>query len=280
MNRAPSSPRLQMILNSINQLRPLPTNATRVLNALNDPNVSAGLVAEYLGLDQALSALILRIANSVTFGYTRTCTNLKDAVVRLGFKRVRSFVMGAATTGSTEKELSGYRLGTGELWNHAVATAMAAEWLSRRLSYPDSEEAYVAGLLHDMGKLVLDQYVLSDYTRIVEVMSVYKYNLWQAERELLGIDHATVGGLMAERWEFPPILVESISCHHSPGIANIKPALPAIVNFANSIACRSSKSVLDMFNQVVQPETAGILRLDGPSLQRVESGLSAFLGMS
>jgi putative nucleotidyltransferase with HDIG domain len=277
MNKHPANQRLQLILNSISQLRPMPTNTSRVLSVLNDPDSSARMLSEYIGLDQALSALIFKSANSAVLGYSRTCTTIQDAVTRLGFKRVRSLVMGSSAYGYKDRGLSGYRLGTGELWNHAVATAMAAEWLAHRLDYPEPEEAYAAGLLHDMGKLILDQYVFNDYTSIVEMMNRYKLNLWQAEQELLGIDHATVGSLIAEKWEFPLVLVDTIHFHHSPSMARTKPILPAIVNFANSVACRSSKSVLDLFNKMVHPETPGILHLDDFQVQNVETSLCKYM---
>jgi len=152
--------RVDTILQTVDQLRPMPSNVTRLLRELENPGVTAGQISDQIGLDQALAALILQMANSAILGYGRTCTSISDAVVRLGFKRIKSIVMASAATTSMQGSLRGYRLGAGQLWNHSLAVAVAAEWVAQVVSYPNPEEAYVVGLLHDMGKLLLDQYVL------------------------------------------------------------------------------------------------------------------------
>jgi putative nucleotidyltransferase with HDIG domain len=280
MNRSLFSAKLEKILCSVDQLRPMPTSITRILQALDSPNVTADLISEYIGLDQALAAMILRVSNSVTLGYSRTCSSLTEAVMRLGFKRVKSLVMASAANGPMDRGLNGYRLGTGEIWNHGIVTAMAAEWLAHELHYPNPEEAYVGGLLHDMGKLLLDQFVFSDYTRIVELMHSRRCSLWQAEQELLGIDHAAVGSLIAEKWQYPVVLIDTIRCHHAPSLARTKPELPALVNFANAIACRNSKSFFDLFNKTVHPETPNILHLNQSSWMNVENKLVNYLSIT
>lgn len=128
------------------------------------------------------------------------------------------------------RSLKGYRLGAGELWRHSLAVGVVSEWLAQVLHYPDPEQAYVAGLLHDIGKLLLDQAMLSDYATIADFVQKYKMQLWQVEEKLIGIDHATTGGLIAEHWEFScrPGGV-AIRFHHVPSFARINQRLPAIV---------------------------------------------------
>ncbi len=260
---------IDQILASVDKMRPMPTSITRILNALDDPNNTAGVISDLIGLDQALAASVLQMANSASMGFSFVCSSISDAVMRLGFKRIKNLVLGAASSGPLTRRLNGYRLGAGELWNHSVATATIAQWISRFLHYPDPEEAYVAGLLHDMGKLILDQYMNVDYMRILELMRNYDLALWQVEEKLLGIDHSAVGSLMAQKWNFPPILVEAIRYHHAPSFAKTKPTLGAIINIANAFSKNATYALLDPHGQRVHPEAMNILGMDEPQLNRM-----------
>ncbi|MCX7976105.1 MAG: HDOD domain-containing protein, partial [Bellilinea sp.] len=101
--------RVQAILQSVNHLRPIPSNVTRILQELENPRVSLGMIAEYIGLDQALAALVLQMANSAALGYGRSCTSLNDAVVRIGVKRLKSLLLASVAVDSMNRQLSGYR---------------------------------------------------------------------------------------------------------------------------------------------------------------------------
>ncbi len=272
--------RVQAILQSVNHLRPIPSNVTRVLKELENPKVSLGMIAEYIGLDQALAALVLQMANSAALGYGRSCSSLNDAVVRIGVKRLKSLLLASVAVDSMNRQLSGYRLGAGELWNHSVGTAVAAEWAARALSYPDPEEAYVAGLLHDIGKLLLDQYVLSDYSQIILYVKKYNQLLWQVEEKLIGIDHARVGGLIAQRWGFPAVLIDAITFHHYPSAAHTNPVLAALVNLANYLTIKAQGSQQGLFCDALHPDTYIILSIDEARLERFQQRVLDVLGVS
>ena len=210
------------------------------------------------------------MANSAGMGFNTMCSNITDAVMRLGFKRVKTLVLGAASSGPLTRRLNGYRLGAGELWNHAVATAVTAQWISQFLHYADVEEAYVGGLLHDMGKLILDQYMMVDYIRIVELMKNYNLALWQVEEKLLGIDHSMVGSLMAQKWNFPIVLVDAIRYHHAPSLARSKQQLGAIINIANALSKDERALANDPNGMVIHPEALKILNIDDAQVMRMK----------
>lgn len=254
--------KVDAIIQSVDRLQPLPTSVTRVLSTLESPNSNARMVSEMIGLDQALAASVLSIANSAALGYAPVCANLIDAVMRLGFRRVKTVIMGAATSNELTRPLSGYRLKSGELWNHSVAAAMASQWLSQVFSYSDPEEAYVGGLLHDIGKVLLDQYVRMDYLVIADTMRRGQVSLWQAEENLFGIDHARIGGMMAKRWNFPSRLIDAIQYHHAPSLAMENEKLAAITNVANSFVTRQETGMADPYGAVIHPEAMRILRID------------------
>lgn len=274
-NSVANSRKLNEILGSITRLRPLPTSTNRILKALEEPQTTAGFVAELIALDQALTAYTLRVANSVALGYSSTCSSIKDAVMRLGFRQVRSLVVSTVASGPLSSRLSGYRLGDKELWNHSVSVASAAHWLAGTLRYPDPEKAYVAGLLHDIGKLVLDQYVFADYNEMVNMMNQYHLPMWQVERQLYGVDHAAVGGLITSHWQFPKELVDAIQYHHTPGIDQPNKRVAAIVNLANGmLPPENTDSIkMELEGRVIHPDSLQILNIPEPSLESLQNRL-------
>jgi putative nucleotidyltransferase with HDIG domain len=191
--------------------------------------------------------------------------------MHIGMSRLKSILLASPATGMMKRRLSGYRLGEGELWHHSLAAGAAAEWLAQALRYPNPEEAYVSGLLHDIGKLLLDQFVLNNYKELIDYVRLYRLQLWQVEERLLGIDHARVGGLVAERWNFPVPLVDAIRFHHAPSFARANQQLPAIVNLANSFAAICQPASPDMFNSQIHPESLNILRIDGSKLEELQT---------
>lgn len=261
---------LEIITRSVNRLRPMPSNVLRLLRALEDQQVSVALVADLLSFDQALTAYILRVANSPYLGFANTCSSIREAVERLGFRQIRMLALSTVAAGTLTRRLSGYRLGDGELWQHSVEAASIARWLAESLSYPAPEEAYAAGLLHDMGKLLLDQYVLADYSRVIESMWKHKQPLWQAEERLFGIDHAELGGRMGEKWNFPPGLAEAIRCHHALHLASSQPVLAAIVHTANYLSPPDHHGLSALSGRLIHPEALRLLNLDLHELARMQ----------
>ena len=191
--------KVEEVIQSVNSLRPMPANVARLMKEIDKPEVSIRGLAGLISLDQALASMVLQMSNSVSLGYPRTCSTLYEAIMQIGLGRLKTILLASSATDMLKRRLSGYRLGEGELWRHSLVTAVAAEWLAQALRYPNTEEAYVSGLLHDIGKLFLDQFVLNDYTAIADYVQRYQMQLWQVEEKLLGIDHARVGGMIAER---------------------------------------------------------------------------------
>ena len=265
--------KVDLVLNSLDNLRPIPSNVTRILKEIDNPYTAVTKIAEYIGLDQALTAMVIRTSNSAILGYGSNCNSITDAVMRIGFKRLKALLFALNTVGPMTGRLDGYRLGSGQLWNHSLKIAVSAEWLARSLRYKNLEEAYVVGLLHDIGKLLLDQFVLEDYKKIAYYVREYKMPLWTAEEKLLGIDHAKLGGMMAERWNFPVSLVEGICYHHAPSSAKTDQKLPAIINLANHLAPTDNGVPDELLSNDLHPDTVKILRLRDEDLERLSEGL-------
>lgn len=265
--------KVEMIIQSVRHLRPMPSNVTRILKEIDNPDIKVTYISEYVSLDQALAALVMQMSNSASLGYGQSCVSIHEAVIRIGLKRLKSILLASPAFDALNQRLSGYRLGSGELWHHSLATAVASEWLARALGYDNTEEAYVSGLLHDLGKLLLDQYILNDYGQMVEYVQRYKIPLWKVEEKLIGVDHARVGGLIAERWDFPVGLADTIRCHHYPSLARANQKLAAIVNLANSVASQISITDQELFSNEIHPESYHLLNLVPEEFDKMKTRL-------
>ena len=264
------SQRVENIVQSVTSLRPMPSNVTRIMSEIEKQNVSIDILVGLIGLDQALTALVLQMSNSVSLGYSRTCSTLNEAIMLIGLGRLKTILLTSSATGMMKRSLSGYRQGAGELWHHSLVVGVASEWLAQALHYPNPEEAYVSGLLHDIGKLLLDQVVLNNYNEIIDSVQKYQMPLWQVEEKLIGIDHAKVGGLIAEHWNFPVILVDAIRFHHAPSFARINQRLPAIVNLANSFSQDYQLTGSALLSFETHPESLNILKINATDVEKLK----------
>lgn len=271
--------KVDLVLRTIDNLRPIPSSVTRILKEIDNPYTTVATISEYIGLDQALTAMVIKTSNAVALGYGSKCTSITDAVMRIGFKRIKGILFALNSIGPMTGKLSGYRLGGGQLWDHSLKIAISAEWLARNLHYSEPEEAYVVGLLHDIGKLLLDQFVLEDYQKIVKYVKEYHVPVWQVEEKLIGIDHANLGGMMAARWNFPESLGEGIRYHHKPSASKGNQKLPAIVNLANNLVVTNHDIENELSSNDLHPGTLKILNICENDLVRLSEGLNSTLGI-
>lgn len=261
------------ILRSIARLKPMPSNVSSLLREIERQDTSIDKLTGMIELDQVLTALVLQLSNSASLGYARSCSTVHEAIMHIGLKRLKTVLTTSSATNMMSRSVSGYRLGAGELWHHSITVAVAAEWLAQTFHYPDTEQAYVAGLLHDIGKLLMDQVILSNYIKIADYVASYRMPLSQVEETLIGIDHGKVGGLIAEHWDFPVELADAIRFHHAPSLARTSPKLPAIINLANSFTedYQLAKSALLSFQ--VHPESLNILKLTPQMLVELKTDM-------
>lgn len=197
----------------------VPGTAAKCLKLLRDPRTSAADVEKAMRFDPGFTANVLRMANAAYFGYARKIGSVRQAVVRLGWDRVYQLVLASCVNGMMSEAVPGYDLGPGELWRHAVGVAVSTEHLMKKLNVSVIEEAFTAGLLHDVGKLVMGSFVEADFSTIDNLVSEKKISFATAEREILGINHAEVGAYILESWALPEDLVNVVRWHHEPELA-------------------------------------------------------------
>ena len=229
---------LKRVTEGMVALPTLPLVASRVIEAVARPETSAEEVARILSLDPSLTARTLRLANSDFYGFPRKVGTLDLAVVVLGSNTLRDLVL----TASVFQTLGDGDAGMEGLWNHSLACGVAARALAERCGYRLSGEAYAAGMLHDIGKVVLRQTDPDRFQAVVAMVREQGAAMDDAERGLFGSSHAEVGAWLAERWGLPADLVEAIACHHRPETAIRNKELAALVHVANSLTERAGLS--------------------------------------
>ncbi len=229
---------IKRVIASIDHLKPLPATITRALQLMENPDVSINQVAAAISADQALAAQILKQANSAYYGFNKPASTLPEAVMRLGLRRTKAVLFTLTYSGLLERKVDSYNLGRGELWRHSVSVAKIAQLLSEYIAYPAPDEAYIGGLLHDIGKLLLAQHFAPDWEQLLAVAQEHHLPLVEAEEQVMGLNHAQVGAELAGKWGLPPRMVEAIAYHHVPMSAKEAPKLVAIVHIANTICLR------------------------------------------
>jgi putative nucleotidyltransferase with HDIG domain len=224
------------LVKRIGDLPPFPAVAMKAIRLSEDPNSSARELQSVIAKDQALTARVLRIVNSAMFSFQREISTLSHAVSILGIKTVRSIIVAASiedmfTSGGQQSSGLAHQV----LWQHAWGAALAARVLSNTIRYHNPEEAFTAGLLHDIGKMVLLQNFPRPYTEIIDRVNRKETTFAEAEMEMFGFTHAQVGSLATAKWTFPKQIVEAILYHHDSPKATAYAKLAAVVSLANGI---------------------------------------------
>lgn len=207
---------VEKILRKVAQLPPFPVVVQRALQLVADPNSSAQDVVDVIQYDQSITVDVLKLCNSAYFGLRRKVHSLREALVLVGFNQLFGIVLGRQCSHLYGKPHAGYDLQRGELWRHSVAAALLSGIISKRLNRQPSPVLFTATLLHDIGKVILSEFVkdyFDDIARLVEGRSI---SFSDAEKEILGIDHAQLGGRIITEWKFPKVIVSSVRYHHTP----------------------------------------------------------------
>ncbi|MBS3908396.1 MAG: HDOD domain-containing protein [Actinobacteria bacterium] len=260
----------QKILKEIRDLPPFSAIANRALKLTNDPRASAVDISRVISYDPAFTARVLRMANSAYYGFARKVTTVSEAIVILGYETLKSVVLALTLQKFYDNEVRGYGLEKGDMWKHSVGCALASRLLATQIKYPAVEEAFVAGLLHDVGKVILNEYVRDEIDEIIELAGSQGLSFAEAEKRVLGFDHQDIGSKVAEKWNFNDTVVEAIRCHHRPERAKKEPELTAIVHVADFICLSLGLGIgNDGMLYPLKKEALEILKLDEPEIDNL-----------
>ncbi len=262
--------KLKYILDRIQTLPALPHSAMQVITLTRNSETDIKDLITVIGHDPSLAANILRQANSSYYGYARRISSLPEAVVILGFQAIQNLAMASALSPLLKSELIGYGMNQEGLWRHSLFVAMAGKRLCKRLRLPFGEVAFTAGLLHDIGKLILTVYVQEVGSFILKKVNLENLSFRELEEKIIGFDHATVGGYIAQQWNLPKELVEVITNHHTPERAQHQQQLTAVIHIANALAnLLGVGEAVDSFLNPVQEQALSLLNLTEHDLELI-----------
>jgi putative nucleotidyltransferase with HDIG domain len=224
------------ILKSVGDIPPMPHIAAEVMEKLGSDRTTAEDLNRVISQDQALAARVLRMANSSFYAASVKIKTLSHAIGFVGFNSIRSIVIAAAT-----RELYPV-LGKNEqlLWEHSIAAGLAARLLARRARFGNPEQAFLAGLLHDIGKTILLLKLRDRMSRVMEkVAKDPSLSFRDLEADEFGFDHAALGQLVGRRWKLGSEIEEAVGSHHTPEEATEEPTLTYVISLANSLCHRA-----------------------------------------
>jgi putative nucleotidyltransferase with HDIG domain len=209
-----------------------------MLKIIDNRKTSADTLARLISSDQALTAKVLKLANSAYYGYQREISTVNMAIVVLGFNTVKEMGLGLSVIDVFKSPLSGaVGFDAVKFWEHSAACGAASRMLSKNSGSRFCGEAYVAGLLHDMGKLILNQYFGEDFFNVLRESQ--NTDLESAEMALLGVSHGEIGAWLAEKWNLPAIICDTVKHHHQPWNAAADPSFVALITVADLLCHRT-----------------------------------------
>ncbi len=229
---------IDKIVDTVDALPSIPSIALKVISIVKQEDKSISDVIDLIKYDQGITANCLKICNSAYFGRKQRVDSLKDALVILGSKNIVKIVFASSVSEIFSTKHVGYGLRKGELWRHSVATAVASQMLCKHFPDVNENSIFTASLLHDVGKLILDTYILKRVTQVLEKMEQGLTEV-EAETHIFGINHADIGAYLASHWLFPDVICDAIQDHHTAIHADINCILVRVSNLIAKIATKS-----------------------------------------
>jgi len=263
------------LVSKVKEMPPLPQSITQILEITKDDKSSSRELAKVFERDPTLAVNILKIANLPAYGFSSRISTISHAVVCLGLETIKSIALTSSTHDMLNKEIPAYSLGEGMLWQHSISCATCAKIIAKRIGYQDDEEAYIAGLLLDIGKVILSSFAEDEFNQVAERAENDEVPFNIAEQEILGFDHPQVGGRVIKKWHLPSALVEAVLYHHQPEKADAHKTLAYIVHLADALSCMlgiglGSDGLMYMFEE----NTLDVLGLSKEGVESIMSELA------
>jgi putative nucleotidyltransferase with HDIG domain len=227
------------LLKESERIEPVPQVIHQLMELVDDPDTPVSEITDLILYEPVVTANLLKLANSAAFGFKKKVDSVHDAVVLLGLRRVVEIILLNSVTKPLKSAQQGYGLEEGHLWKQSVSCALLASAIAETVEAPKKHIVFTAALLKDIGVIVLDRHMREVMTRIREIMETESLSLVEAERQVMGIDHAHLGGRIAGNWNFSETLVNIIQNHHPTGESTDISNEIAMVYLADSMCSMS-----------------------------------------
>ncbi len=260
---------MKKILQTAKDLPPMPQTTLKAHEIIKDPHASFEDLASVLEMDQAIATRVLRMANSPYYGMSGSVSSIKHASTILGLKVLEELIVMAWSTKALADRMEGYGLGTGDLWQHSLGVAFGSKIVATLKNPGMANDAFSAGLIHDVGKLVLDPYVLERKDLFAAFLADGTESFLSAEKEILGFDHGEIAAELCTNWNVPQNLATAIRHHHSPAASNGN-QLAYIVHMADVIALMSGMGAgIDGMQYQMDPEAMASLGMTSDDMSTI-----------
>lgn len=264
--------KIKDLILSIKDLPTLPTVAMQVMSLTQDPESSMSDIVAVIQNDPAITTKILRIANSAFYGMRQKIDSINRALVVLGMNEVNNLITSISVFKTFPISHDKPTFDRESFWEHCALTGEIAKNISVKLGMKVMSEVFTAGLLHDVGKIIMDQYFHDQFSEALEISYHQKIPLYEAEKQVFGVNHAQIGGWVAERWKLPRNLTDSILYHHKPDRSMNYKLLTAIVDIANTFSKIADCSFSGEQVQVVIEETSAwnLIKAEIPAVSNID----------
>jgi len=231
--------KVKQVVSNIRNLPTPPIVFHQIQKVINDPNVSAEQIASILSEDPAMSVKVLKLTNSAFYGLSREVESVKQAIVIVGMEAIKNLVLSASVLDMFKGKKMDQEFQE-KYWRHSLATAFCGRILARKLKARgiiDPDLAFSAGLLHDIGKIILCCFLQDEYAKFKEARQQdSSLPTYEIENKTLGYNHAQIGALLAAQWKLPTKIGEATTYHHHPQLYEKQDAIPYIIHIANYLA--------------------------------------------
>ena len=224
-------------LSKIENLPTLPTVYSEVDRLCRNPDVAAEELSRVIEADAPITLKLLKLANSAFFSFSRKISSVKDAISLLGNKTVRNTILNISIFEATKGLKSTSGLARVQLWIHSIGCGSVARFLCKKLGMK-REDSFTAGIVHDMGKIILDALYPDYYAEVIKVVAEGKRSIREAEEQVLSIDHTSIGLELATHWNLPGELLEAVAHHHAPSKAQTDPQIASLIHVSDAMSRR------------------------------------------
>lgn len=261
---------LEELIEKVDDIPAFPQTVINIMALLKEPRSAAVDIEREVMKDQGLTTKLLKMANSAFYSGRRQIKTVADATVLLGFDTVQSLVLASTVGKVMEKELKGYSYERSALWRQSQISAIMARAIAKKAKYTNPDIAYTAGLLKDVGKVILDEYVHESYQEILTKISNEVMPYVAAEEEILGFNHGQVGARIVEKWNLASELVDAIEYHHKPFQSMDNIELVSIVHISDGLVMMMGiHEGIDTLGHEFFTDAVKILNLDESDLNQI-----------
>jgi len=231
---------IDLIRNYRTTLPTLPVVINNIILTARSEKTSANDLANFIMNDQAISARVLKIANSAYYGMTKKIDSISRAIVLIGFSEIISLALGTGVFSALSQKGKDIRIDMAGLWKHSIGVEFAAKKVVNKTGVIINESTSLIGLLHDIGKIIFSVYFPEEYAEVLEKTVNSQAPLYKTEKEILGLDHAEMAYLLMKQWNFPANIIQPVRYHHDPSACPKEQLdMAMVINVANFVCHQS-----------------------------------------